>query len=85
MRSPRVRRLASVFSLLSACLAAAADAPKGAAPDPATLPAPRRAVVPKLQGALTLDGDFNEPVWARAAVLGPAAQSRLLSNSAPRP
>ena len=71
MRSPRVRRLASVFSLLSACLAAAADAPKGAAPDPATLPAPRRAVVPKLQGALTLDGDFNEPVWARAAVLGP--------------
>lgn len=27
--------------------------------------------MPKLQGALTLDGDFNEPVWARAAVLGP--------------
>lgn len=39
--------------------------------DPATLPAPLRTVVPKLSGILVLDGEFNEPVWRRAAVLGP--------------
>ena len=71
MRPTSVRCLAAFFVLLSASLAPAADGSKNAAPDPATLPAPRRVVVPKLQGALTLDGDFNEPVWARAAVLGP--------------
>lgn len=71
MRPTCVPRFAFAFALLSASLAPAAEAPKGPVPDPATLPAPRRVIVPKLQGALTLDGDFNEPVWARAAVLGP--------------
>ena len=71
MRPTFVCRFAFAFALLSASLAPAAEAPKGPVPDPATLPAPRRVIVPKLQGALTLDGDFNETVWARAAVLGP--------------
>ena len=40
-------------------------------PDPASLPAPRRVVIPKLQGPLTLDGQLDEPVWAKAAEIGP--------------
>jgi hypothetical protein len=39
-------------------------------PDPASLPPPRRVVIPKLQGALTLDGVLDEPVWARAVDIG---------------
>ena len=39
--------------------------------DPKSLPAPKRAVVPKLQGPVTVDGDLNEPVWTKAAVLSP--------------
>lgn len=38
-------------------------------PDPAQWPAPKRIVVPKLRGPVTIDGDLTEPVWARAAVL----------------
>ena len=36
-----------------------------------TLPAPQRTGVPKLQGRITVDGDLNEPVWQKAAVLAP--------------
>jgi len=39
--------------------------------DPKTLPAPKRIVIPKLQGNLEIDGDLREPVWAKAAVLNP--------------
>src|SRR5881396_2216784 len=39
--------------------------------DPKTLPAPKRIVVPRLHGKLTVDGDLQEPVWAKAAVLTP--------------
>jgi hypothetical protein len=39
--------------------------------DPKTLPAPKRVVVPKLAGPLTIDGDLTDPVWAKAAVLKP--------------
>jgi hypothetical protein len=39
--------------------------------DPKSLPAPKRVVVPKLNGVLTVDGDLNEPVWGKAAVLTP--------------
>lgn len=34
-------------------------------------PPPRRIVIPKLHGPLTLDGNLNEPVWAKAALLSP--------------
>ncbi len=53
----------------------AADASKAAPPatpaalDPATLPAPKRLVVPKLQGTLKIDGELDEAVWARAVVI----------------
>ncbi len=52
---------------------AAAPATKEAqvVPDPATLPAPLRTVVPKLSGPSVVDGELNEPVWAKAALLGP--------------
>src|SRR6266478_4729732 len=36
-----------------------------------SLPTPKRVVVPKLQGPVTVDGDLNEPVWTKAAVLSP--------------
>lgn len=39
--------------------------------DPAKLPAPKRIVVPKLRGALKIDGELDERVWAQAVVLGP--------------
>ena len=39
--------------------------------DPATLPAPKRIMVPKLPGTVVVDGELNEAVWAQAAVLGP--------------
>jgi hypothetical protein len=71
MRPTCVRRLASVLAVLSAALSPAADVSRTVAPDPAALPAPRRVIVPKLQGELTLDGEFKEPVWAGAVVLGP--------------
>ncbi|MBI5691390.1 MAG: carbohydrate-binding family 9-like protein [Verrucomicrobia bacterium] len=53
----------------AALLSAAAPAPKETVPDPATLPAPKRIVVPKLSGTVTLDGELNEVVWSKAAVL----------------
>ncbi len=40
-------------------------------PDPKSLPAPKRVVVPKLRGRIKVDGELNEPVWAKAAVLRP--------------
>ena len=48
-----------------------AAAEKAPAPDPKTLPAPKRLVVPKLKGTVTIDGDLTEPVWAKAAVIKP--------------
>lgn len=80
-----VSRLAFVF--LSLCLApatsaVAADKPASPAPaaakaaiDPASLPAPKRVTVPKLRGALRIDGELDEPVWAQAVVLGPFDRS----------
>ena len=46
-------------------------AEKAAAVDPKTLPAPKRLVVPKLSGTVTIDGDLTEPMWAKAAVIKP--------------
>ena len=62
-----------VLSLVLASCATgslAQDARPKAPIDPKTLPAPKRAVVPKLRGAVTVDGELNEPVWAKAIVLG---------------
>lgn len=46
-----------------------AIADQGAAPD--SLPAPRRVVIPRLKGSVTIDGKLDEAVWAKAAVLEP--------------
>lgn len=62
---------------LAALVAAAAFLPLPAAekstpaPDPATLPAPQRTVVPRLEGTVTIDGELDEAAWAGAARLGP--------------
>ena len=55
----------AILSLAWAASSFAAEPPR----DPATLPAPKRIVVPKLQSALVVDGDLNETVWQKAAVL----------------
>lgn len=63
---------ASANTIFAADKSASAPAPAAKAViDPAKLPAPKRVVVPKLRGILRIDGELDEPVWARAAVLGP--------------
>jgi hypothetical protein len=37
----------------------------------ATFPPPKRVVIPKLQGPVTVDGNLDEAVWAKAALLSP--------------
>ena len=59
--------LAFALGLANLLPLSAADQPV----DPKTLPAPKRVVVPKLRGTLKMDGDLNEPVWKKAAVLKP--------------
>ena len=69
MKSSSLRLLLAAFCCLTPLLpASGADTPSAR---PATLPPPRRVVVPKLQGPLTVDGNLNEPVWTKAAVLSP--------------
>jgi hypothetical protein len=67
MTSARSRLLATGLLLVAALGAAAAEKPV----DPKTLPAPQRSVIPKLRGVVTVDGELGEPMWAKAAVLGP--------------
>ena len=67
----RPNLLAAVGCLIALLAASAADK----SPDPKSLPAPKRALVPKLQGPVAVDGDLSEPVWAKAAVLSPFLQN----------
>src|SRR5882757_3695411 len=39
------------------------------------LPEPKRVVIPKLHGTVTVDGDLSEPVWKQAAVIRPFFES----------
>ncbi|HKS38944.1 MAG TPA: hypothetical protein VJW76_17245, partial [Verrucomicrobiae bacterium] len=39
--------------------------------DPKSLPTPKRVLVPRLTGPVTVDGDLNEPVWAKATKVSP--------------
>jgi hypothetical protein len=55
------------FSILALTPLAAAEK----SPDPKNLPAPARITVPKLQGTFSIDGELNEPMWAKAAELTP--------------
>jgi hypothetical protein len=65
---PACRNLLVAVGCLMALLAAS-GAEKSV--DPKSLPAPKRVLVPKLQGPVTIDGDLSEPVWTRAAELSP--------------
>src|SRR6185436_18718424 len=75
---PLTRRRGLLWSCIVAmsCLIAFLEA-SGAdkSVDPKSLPAPKRVLVPKLQGPVTVDGDLNEPVWGKAAVLSPFFQN----------
>lgn len=63
--------LVILWCLVICCATAAADK----STDPNSFPSPKRVVVPKLQGPVTVDGDLNEAVWAKAAVLSPFSQN----------
>jgi hypothetical protein len=52
---------------ITATLALRASEP----PDPKTLPPPKHVIIPKLTATLKMDGELNEPVWKKAAVLEP--------------
>lgn len=62
--------LGRVFCLLGLLAGGIARAQEKIA-DPKSLPAPQRAVVPKLRGPVTIDGELSEPVWEKAAKLTP--------------
>lgn len=61
--------LRALIALALAGLPALAAEKKSA--DATELPAPKRVVIPKLQGPITVDGELREPVWQKAAVLTP--------------
>jgi hypothetical protein len=56
---------AAVICLLSSTLSYSAVAADS------SVPPPKRAVIPKLNGTLKIDGDLNEAVWSKAVVLQP--------------
>ena len=78
MKPPQPFLILAALIAVTAFSLAAADAKKTSPIDPATLPAPKRVVIPRLKATLAIDGDLNEPVWAKAATLGPF---RLHDNS----
>jgi Carbohydrate-binding family 9 len=60
------------FLLLAICtLTCASGHAAESTPDPKTLPAPKRVVIPKLHGSIKIDGELTESVWSKAAVLQP--------------
>ena len=63
--------LVIVWCLMAFLAACGADV----SANPKSLPAPKRVLVPKLRGSLTVDGDLSEPVWTNAAVLSPFFQN----------
>ena len=64
MRCWRNLAVAVVLGSLSYPLLAA-----DAAPDPKSLPAPSRIVVPKLSGPIQVDGELTEAAWKQAALI----------------
>ena len=56
-----------IFALLALVSSRAADS----TPDSKTLPAPKQVAIPKLHGAIKIDGELNEFVWTKAATIQP--------------
>src|SRR5437879_4273479 len=75
MRIPVRCRTTSLWSGLAALACMSANLFVGFAaeniPDPKQLPASKRVVIPRLRGKLNIDGELNEAVWKKAAVLRP--------------
>ncbi|MGH7958794.1 MAG: carbohydrate-binding family 9-like protein [Opitutaceae bacterium] len=69
LRNYALRRLLAV--IVTALIVASSLGAAEKSPDPKQLPPPQRAIVPKLQGTIVVDGDLVEPVWKKAAVLAP--------------
>ena len=68
--------VASAFALAAETPPAGRPAAaKKPAVDLAQLPAPKRFVVPKLRATIAIDGELDEAVWAKAAVIGPFVQA----------
>ncbi len=62
----------TLVCLLSCLLISVSSVPGAHSPvNPARQPQPKRVVVPKLKGKITIDGNLDERVWRRAAVLKP--------------
>jgi hypothetical protein len=60
------------FNLFCSAILLATSLPQSnAAEFPATLPQPKRVIVPKLEASIQLDGLFEEAVWEKAALLRP--------------
>jgi hypothetical protein len=70
-RSSGVRPVALLLGLAALVLLPCARA----AVDLKSLPAPKRAVVPKLTGPVKIDGELDEPAWSKAVVLEPFFQN----------
>ena len=56
-----------ILGVTCAASAPAADS----TPEPKAPAPPKRVVIPKLHGPVTIDGELNETVWSKAAILGP--------------
>jgi len=69
MKSPNHRLLLVALCCLTPLLPTAGADKPGAGRAP--LPSPKQIVVPKLHGPLTIDGDLDEAVWSKAALLSP--------------
>lgn len=78
-----IRHTKSKFQMLFVALCALARAPAIAAdstPEPQTLPAPKRVVVPKLHGSVKIDGELSESLWNQAASLQPFYENETAGN-----
>jgi hypothetical protein len=67
LRLSHLRVIVFILGLANLTSLPAADT----SPEPKSLPVPKRVVVPKLHGPTKLDGELDEPAWAKAAVLEP--------------
>jgi len=64
-----LRILLAIFCCLTSLPPASGADKPGAGRAP--LPPPKRVVIPKLHGPLTIDGNLDEAVWSKAAVVSP--------------